>query len=293
MTSQTVNQSGPADQQLVQATRTDWVHLDDISLRYRISGRGPRTLVLLHELGGSLDSFDGMATLFGSELRVLRYDLRGAGLSEKPRQAFSFDDHVADLEQLLTAIGIAGPVDIAGVAAGAALAVSFALSHPHRVSSLSLCAPALNVDRDRVHYLTWRSELCVRAGMRAVATETLDRSYPPVLRDDPKPYLTYLGRFLANDPTGYAHNNLAFAKVDLLARLPELRARCLVLAGAHDLLRPQDKVAALARTIPHAAFATISESGHLMAVQAPAEMARRLMDFLKPSEARPAMPRAS
>ncbi|MGJ4942878.1 alpha/beta fold hydrolase [Bradyrhizobium sp. HKCCYLS1011] len=268
----------------------NWIHLDGLTLRYEMRGKGAQTLVLLHELGGSLESFDALMAELGDGRRVLRHDLRGAGLSEKPRSSFSFDDHVGDLERLLTALGIDGAVDIAGVAAGAAVAVSFALAHPDRVSSLALCAPALSVDADRVHYLTRRSELCIRSGMRAVAAETLDRSYPPALRRDRDAYLAYLGRFLGNDPVGYAHNNLAFAKVDLLGRLRDISHRCLLLAGAHDLLRPEPQVATLARMIPHADYARIDEAGHLMQVQAPAEMARRLLAFLARPAAQPVLP---
>jgi 3-oxoadipate enol-lactonase len=256
----------------------NWIHLDDITLRYEVAGRGPATIVLLHELGGSLESFDSLVPQLGSALRVLRYDLRGAGLSEKPRQAFSFDNHAADLASLLAALGVDMPVHIAGIAAGAAIAVGFALDYPYLVGSLALCAPALSVDEERVRYLAQRSDLAMREGMRAVAEDTLNRSYPPLLRRDDKTYLDYRGRFLANDPVGYAHNNLAFAKVRLLDRLSTLSAPCLVLAGAHDLLRPQAKVAALAQTIPGAEYAVL-DSGHLMPVQAPAEMARHLLQF--------------
>jgi pimeloyl-ACP methyl ester carboxylesterase/alkylhydroperoxidase family enzyme len=213
-----------------------------------------------------------------SDFRVLRYDLRGAGLSEKPRRAFSFADHVKDLSNLLAALGLHGPVHIVGVAAGAAIAVSFALDHSDRVGSLVLCAPALSVDQDRVHYLVQRSDLAIREGMVAVCGDTLDRSYPPVVRRDQTAHLNYRGRFLANDPVGHAHSNLAFAEVDLVARLTELNAPCLVLAGIHDLLRPQDKLRRLAQIIRGAEFALI-DSGHLVPVQAPAEMARRLHAF--------------
>jgi 3-oxoadipate enol-lactonase len=256
----------------------NWIDLDDIALRHDLTGQGTATAVLLHELGGSLESFDSLTPLMTAQARVLRYDLRGAGLSEQPRQAFSFDDHVDDLSRLLAALGIATPVHIAGVAAGAAIAVSFALKHPQSVRSLALCAPALSVDEDRIRYLGQRSRLVMQEGMRAVAGDTLDRSYPPIVRRDEAAYLAYRGRFLANDPVGYAHNNLAFAKVRLLDRLGELVVPCLVLAGAHDLLRPQDKVSTTAALIPRAEYAVV-DSGHLMPVQAPDQMAGHLLDF--------------
>jgi 3-oxoadipate enol-lactonase len=270
----------------------NWIDLDDIALRYDLTGQGAQTVVLLHELGGSLESFDGLTPLMTARLSVLHYDLRGAGQSEQPRQAFCFDDHVDDLCRLLAALGISTPVHIAGVAAGAAIAVSFALKHPQLVRSLALCAPALSVDEDRIRYLGQRSQLVMQEGMRAVAGDTLDRSYPPIVRRDEATYLAYRGRFLANDPVGYAHNNLAFAKVRLLDRLAELVPPCLVLAGAHDLLRPPDKLSTIAAMIPRAEYAVI-DSGHLMPVQAPDEMARRLIDFFARVEGDAALSRAS
>ena len=108
----------------------NWIDLDDIALRHELTGQGTHTVVLLHELGGSLESFDSLTPLLTARAPVLRYDLRGAGLSEQPRRAFSFDDHVDDFGKLLAALEISPPIHIAGVAAGAAIAVSFALAHP-------------------------------------------------------------------------------------------------------------------------------------------------------------------
>ena len=63
----------------------DFVELDGVGLRYELSGTGDRTLVLVHEMGGSLESWDGVAPRFAESRRVLRYDTRGAGLSQKVR----------------------------------------------------------------------------------------------------------------------------------------------------------------------------------------------------------------
>lgn len=269
----------------------NWITLDHVTLRYTLTGQGPRTLVLLHELGGSLESFDGLMPALEPNFRVLRYDQRGAGGSEKPRLPFSLSDHADDLAQIVAALGLAGPLLVAGVAAGAAIAVAYALAAPEAVAALALCAPALTVADDRVRYLAERSELAVRAGMAAIADASLERSYPPVMRRDPAVFAAYRARFLGNDPVGYAHANLALADVRIEDRLGELAQPCLVLAGAHDLLRPPEAVEPLAARIAHASFAVI-DSGHLMPVQAPDEMARRLADFFA-AVPRPALVRAS
>ena len=51
----------------------------------------------MHEMGGTLDSWDAVAPALAETYRVLRYDQRGAGLSEKVRQPYSNDTAVDDL----------------------------------------------------------------------------------------------------------------------------------------------------------------------------------------------------
>ncbi len=268
-----------------------WIGLEDVMLRYELSGRGSPVLVLLHELGGSLESFDGLMPQLEAHFRVLRYDQRGAGGSEKPRLPFSMADHADDLDQLVTALGLPTPLFLAGVAAGAAIAVAYALDAPQAVAALALCAPALTVERDRVDYLAARSELAVTEGMAAIVDGSLERSYPLIMQRDPATYAAYRSRFLANDPVGYAHANLALAHVQLEPRLEELRQPCLLLAGTHDLLRPPQTVAPLAARIGHGSFDVI-DSGHLMPVQAPEEMGRQLVNFFAAAR-RNALVRAS
>jgi len=258
-----------------------WADLDGIGLHYELAGTGP-SLVLLHELGGSLESFDGMMPALTQLFQVLRVDQRGAGRSEKPRDGFSIDDLAADLARLVDAVGLPPPYHLVGIAAGAAVAVAFALAHPGVVSAIGLCAPALSVAPDRRTYLLDRSDLATRQGMRAIADSTLDRSYPERLRGADGSYAAYRARFLANDPVAYAHANRALADTDIDGRLAQLDHPALVLAGRYDLLRPPELVGEIAARLPDAEYAMV-ESGHLMAVQAPDELARRLIDFLQSS----------
>jgi 3-oxoadipate enol-lactonase len=255
-----------------------WTTLTDVALRYELSGWGSRSLVLIHELGGSLESFDGSVPLLEPDFRILRFDQRGAGLSEKPRRAFTLRDQADDLAHLLAESGLEPPYCLAGIAAGAAIATTFALERPGLVTALALCAPALTVAPERRRYLSDRSEKAVREGMRAIVDQSLDRSYPPLLRGDGRRYEAYRARFLGNDPVAYGHANMALADAGLDGRLALLKPPCLVLAGHHDLLRPPEEVRTLLAHLPAATFAIV-ETGHLMSVQAPGEFAIRLRDF--------------
>jgi 3-oxoadipate enol-lactonase len=252
--------------------------LGSCDLRYEISGEGP-DLVLIHELGGALDSFDGLLPLLTPHFRVLRYDQRGAGGSSRKPAALSIEDHAVDLAGLVAAIGFGPRCLLAGIAAGAAIAVAYAARDEAVVEALALCAPALSVPPERKAYLDRRARLARCKGMAAIVEASLDRSYPEALRTDRAAFEAYRERFLANDPESYAMANAALAGTRVAECLPSLAMPCLVLAGTHDLLRPPAEVEATARAIPHAHFTTI-ESGHLMPVQAAQAMAAQLVPFL-------------
>ena len=250
----------------------------DVSLRYSVSGRGGRSLVLIHELAGTLESFDRVVPLLEADFRILRADQRGAGLSEKVRAPFGLDELVDDAHRLLQTAGLAPPYYVAGIASGAAIAAALALRHPGEVAALALCAPSLGTNPDRHHYLLERSELAKRAGMRAIADRVFEKTYPKHDRGDPEVHAEHRARFLAIDPVCYAHANRMLADVVLEPSLRQIACPCLLLAGRHDEMRPPDQVKRYADLFRHAELAVI-DSGHIMVVQAPAAVAQAMRTF--------------
>ena len=92
----------------------EWMETNGVSLRYELAGNQPQTVLLVHELGGALDSFDESVGLFQRHFRTLRYDQRGFGHSEKVRGPIAMSDMVADIAGLLDGLGITTPVHVAG-----------------------------------------------------------------------------------------------------------------------------------------------------------------------------------
>src|ERR1700736_5767841 len=84
----------------------EFVELNGAGLRYELRGKGERTLVLVHEMGGSLESWDDVASQFPESRQVLRYDSRGAGLSQKVRGELHIDTMADDIAAMLDHIGI-------------------------------------------------------------------------------------------------------------------------------------------------------------------------------------------
>jgi 3-oxoadipate enol-lactonase len=257
-----------------------WKEANGVSIHYQLAGeRGP-VVVLLHELGGTLDSWDAVAPGLSRAFRVLRYDQRGQGLTEKVRQQFSNDDAVGDLEAMLAALDLPPPYHLVAVAAASTQVLRFMERHPDQVRSIVLCNPAPGVDPSRAGVLNERADLAERDGMRGVLSITLDKSYPPELSDRAT-YENYRGRYLANDPVGFGLGHRMLARTNMLHLLPQIKCPTMVVAGRHDTVRPPAGTQELAKKIPGARFELIETAGHFMPTTAPAALLGLLQDFFK------------
>jgi pimeloyl-ACP methyl ester carboxylesterase len=104
-----------------------------------LAARAP-TVVFLHGLVmDNLSSwFFTVAAAASRRARVVLYDLRGHGKSERPSRGYALADMVADLAALLDEAGPPGPVTLVGNSFGALLALAFARAQPARVNALLL-----------------------------------------------------------------------------------------------------------------------------------------------------------
>jgi 3-oxoadipate enol-lactonase len=256
-----------------------WTTANGISIHYHLTGSKGPVVVLLHEMGGTLDSWDEVVPGLSGDYRVLRYDARGTGLTEKVRQPYSNDAAVDDLEGLLKALDLPPPYHLVSVAAASTVSIGFLERHKDQVAKLVLCNPALGVDPARAGALIERAEQAERDGIRAVLAITLDKSYPQELTDKAT-YETYRGRYLAQDPVGFGFANRMLAGTNVTSLLPGIKVPTMVISGRSDGVRPTAVVKDIADKIPGVRFEII-EAGHFMPTTGPKPMTALLADFFK------------
>ena len=114
--------------------------LDSTSIAYWSIGSGPP---LLYAIGGPWNQLELWTApecqhwyeRLTENRRVIRYDMRGTGLSQRDVSNFSLDAEIEDLEAVSDSLGFEG-FDLFGGVGGAPIALAFAAKYPERVGRL-------------------------------------------------------------------------------------------------------------------------------------------------------------
>jgi pimeloyl-ACP methyl ester carboxylesterase len=92
-----------------------------------VKGVGEPSFVLLHGLGATRRVFDLLIPYLAKDHKVIAYDQRGHGESEKPDEGYTLDGFADDLDEILRRHGVSRPV-LVGHSFGANVALRHAVS---------------------------------------------------------------------------------------------------------------------------------------------------------------------
>jgi len=233
-------------------------------------------VLLVHSLGTGLHIWDAQARMLADRYRVIRYDLRGHGLTEAGADDIGIPDLAADALTLLDTLGVAR-AHVAGISIGGLIAQAMAAAAPPRIASLMLCDTALAIrpaDRFRE-----RAAIVRARGMAPIADETLARWVTPDFLGTAEA-AGLRAMLLRTDPEGYARAALAIAADDRTAATKALRLPALVLVGDHDAATPPAASEAIYRAMPGSELVVIADAAHIPTVQQPEAVSAALARFL-------------
>lgn len=262
-----------------------YVTVDSSRLRVLDVGRGA-AVVLVHGLAASMYSWrQTIDPLVQAGYRVVAYDNRGFGFSDKPATGYSNAAYVHLLFGLLDSLGVSDAV-LVGHSMGGAIVADAALARPDRVRGLVLVdAAGLGVrypfmlrvarwpiigplfDHLRGRGATGGILRAIYGDPSRVTDQDVDQYYAPIA-------LPEFGRSLR----GVLRE---FSFEDLQGRLGTLMTPTLVMWGTRDRLIPQTIGVAMAAGLPHSALARFQAAGHALPEERPEEFNRVLLGFLK------------
>ncbi|HKP25864.1 MAG TPA: 3-oxoadipate enol-lactonase [Dongiaceae bacterium] len=238
-----------------------------------------RTFVFVNALGTDLRIWDEVVADYAGNFRILRYDLRGQGLSDAPPAPYSIDDHVADLAALLEGREIHGAI-VVGMSVGGMIALALAAAHPELVRLLVLCDTAHRIGTPEL----WSARIeAVRAnGLASIADAVLERWLSIEFRHaHPADLAGYRNMLTRNPAEGYIGTCATLRDTDLTSVAAEVTQSTLCLVGEADQATPPALVESLSALIPNATYKTIPNGGHLPCIEQPGSLSLRIESFVR------------
>lgn len=257
--------------------------VNGITLNYLLEGEGEETIVLINGLADDLNSWDfQMPALLEAGYRVLRFDNRGIGATDKPAGPYTSRLLADDAKALVDELGLTR-FHLMGVSMGGMIAEEYAIEYPGDLKSLTLACTYGTPDPFCLSMFAMWADLAKGLGV------------PFVMRD--VSLWAFTGPFFEERPAEAAEFADAMAQLDMsvdaylsqlnviqthdaLGRVSQITVPTLVLAGDEDILIPVRLSRRLQESIPGSTWAT-TPGGHACLWESPEPFNDAFIDFLR------------
>jgi pimeloyl-ACP methyl ester carboxylesterase len=222
-------------------------HVNGVELWYDVQGEG-EPVVQIHGAGFGHFNFAPATPELAKHFKVVDYDMRGYGRSDRPVQDYDMEVWADDLAGLMDALEI-DQAHVHGTSMGGMIAIVFAGKYPERTTSVVInCAAAKLGMAGRLVFKNWidiarldpdgpgsriLAELIAWQALSKAFLETPDGvaaidTIQQILRD-------------SNDLEVFTTACQAMCDMDIREWLPRITSPALVLGGDEDLMTPWDQ----------------------------------------------------
>ena len=268
---------------------TRYAKSGDVNIAYQIAGDGSRDLILVPGWVTNIDvfweepAFARFLTRLASFSRLILFDKRGTGLSDRVADVPSLEVRMDDVRAVMDAVG-SERAALFGYSEGGAMSALFAATYPQRMSALVMCGSYARRTRtadypwgiDQADFRAWIEE-SQRAWGGPVGLE----ARAPSMAGDER-FRQWWARLLRSSasPAAAAAVSQMNAEIDIRHVLPAIRVPTLVLHSVND--RTIDIAAGryLARQIPGAKLVELQGVDHVPWLSDADPIAAEIEEFL-------------
>jgi 3-oxoadipate enol-lactonase len=230
-----------------------------------------------HSLACHSGMWDEQAALLAKRFKVLRYDTRGHGQSAAPAGPYSLELLADDVKALLDALGVREAHWI-GISMGGMIGQTLALEHPGVLASLVLADTTSRNPPEAWPMWKERIDVAEANGMEAAVESTLARWFTEPFRKARPDRIEPIARMIRGTPVaGYVGCCHAIPKIDLTARLKEIRVPVLAITGVEDVAAPGTR--AIHENLPGSELVEIPSASHLSNIEQPEAFNQALTRF--------------
>ena len=261
------------------------VKVNGIQLYYEIHGEENRDwMVLIMGLGFDISGWQFQVPEFAKEYKVLVFDSRDVGRSDKPDASYSIKMMADDTVRLMDRLDIE-KAHIVGSSMGGFIAQEMAINYPERVRSLSLVSTSAHYTM----YLT-AADIIKELKEKEVSEELIAKMNlflgctDSFLRNDELVKMAI--DMMLNHPypqplEAYIRQYKACREFDARNRLHKVKAPTLVLVGNQDVALPPSYSKELAEKIPGAKLVVLDGGGHGFNFEIPDKFNKAVLDFVR------------
>ena len=233
-----------------------FVHATDgTRIHYEVTGKSGATPVLMIQgLGASKNAWNLQRIAMATRFRIISFDNRGAGRSDKPTESFTLEQMADDALAVLDAAGI-DTAHVVGASMGGVISQIVAVKYPHRVRSLTLVCTACRNHPWRQELLQSWAKTAADKGMIEVGKEAAQWVMSPRSFRRLVPAFTWMGPLAALRPRHSFVSQIDAilnTREDLVDQLSTITAPTMVIVGNQDILTPRGDSEEIAERIPNA-----------------------------------------
>lgn len=261
--------------------------LDGTRIHYEVTGKpGATPVLMIQGLGASKNAWNLQRIAMATRFRIISFDNRGAGRSDKPTVPFTLEQMAEDAIAVLDAAGIE-TAHVVGASMGGVISQIVAVKHPHRVRSLTLVCTACRNHPWRQELLQSWAKTAEEKGMIEVGKEAAQWVMSPRSFRRLVPAFTWMGPLAALRPRHSFVSQIDAilnTREDLVDQLSTITAPTMVIVGNQDILTPRGDSEEIAERIPNAELVVISGAAHGLMMEHSSTFNKILIEFLQRTE---------
>lgn len=273
--------------------------IDGRTIHYQVHGNGPVVMAVTNSWGLSLEGVRGLFAPLEERLTMVYFDPRGMGESgpAEERSDMGLAAVREDFDRLRRHLGL-DQVHAIGWSNGAMNLIHLAAEYPEIIrSAIFVHGVAHHGQEDNARWADEHPELAASLGKMAagLADPEVDEAtrserikqfwmttFFPKMVADPEDSMGEIVHAFKDAEFSWAHfqyTNQQTPTFDARSELPKIQARCLVIAGAHDMMTPED-VRELHEGLANSRFEVFEDSGHFAPLEQPERFERLVFEFL-------------
>jgi len=255
------------------------LRVNNIGIYYEVTGQG-EPLLFIHGLASSSRSWKKQVSFFARHYRVITFDIRGHGRSDKPlRESYSIKLFATDTVELMKALGI-DSAHVIGFSMGGMVGFQLAAYAPEVVRSLVAvnCCPEGSMRSFNDGVECFRHIFLLQ--FNGMWSKRHNGVKQPGLSFDRKgPPQSVLQRMAMNNKLAYANAFGALVKWSVADRLSTINCPTLMIASDADFV-PVSIKAAYVSKIPNAELVVIKNARHATPRKQAEAFNAMLLEFL-------------